>query len=231
MHLPLWFIQQIIQQMRPFHYSVLAFSYLLLLTACSDNPKGTAVTTKQHLAAESKTIENMQAAYKGEKTATAKYEAYSAKAESEGYHLISLLYNAVSAAENIHARNHRAVIEDAGLTVPEIVPEYTVKSTKENLDEDINGEAYEAKTMYPDFLKTALIANNQIAHLSLTYAMKTEQKHKYFFEQALGDLKSNTLNSLPAQYAVCPVCGNTYTQAPKHCDFSLTNKDQFIIFQ
>lgn len=61
--------------------------------------------------------------------------------------------------------------------------------------------------------------------------MRTEQKHKFFFEQALGDINSNTLNSLPSKYFVCPSCGNTYTDAPKHCDFSLTDREQFIVFQ
>jgi rubrerythrin len=182
--------------------------------------------------AETKTIENMQSAYKGERTATAKYEAFSKTAEAEGYHNIALLYNAVSAAENIHATNHKAVIEDAGSTVPIITPEYKVKTTKENLYDDINGEAYEAKTMYPDFLKTAEIAENQIALLSLTYAMKTEQKHKIFFQTALGDINANTLNSLPSKYFVCPACGDTYANnAPKHCDFSLTEREKFIVFQ
>jgi rubrerythrin len=203
----------------------------LVITSCDNKKTDVKTTTKEHMDAGTKTIENMQSAYKGEKTATAKYEAFSKKAEEEGYHNIALLYNAVSAAENIHAINHKAVIEDAGGTVPVISPEYKVKTTKENLSNDINGEAYEAKTMYPDFLKTAETADNQIAFLSLTYAMKTELKHKYFFEQALGDINSNTLNSLPSKYFVCPACGNTYTTAPKHCDFSLTDREKFIVFQ
>jgi rubrerythrin len=203
------------------------------MTSCENKPTAMKTTTEtvQDTNASAKTIENMQAAYKGEKTATAKYEAFSKKAEDEGYHNIALLYNAVSAAENIHATNHKAVIEDSGAKVPIITPEYKVKTTKENLYDDINGEAYEAKTMYPDFLKTAETAGNQIAFLSLTYAMKTELKHKFFFEQALGDINSNTLNSLPTKYFVCPACGNTYSNAPKHCDFSLTDRDKFIVFQ
>ena len=203
----------------------------LVMTSCNNKKIEVKTTNKEHMDAGTKTIENMQSAYKGEKTATAKYEAFSKKAEEEGYHNIALLYNAVSAAENIHAINHKAVIEDAGATVPVITPEYTIKTTKENLADDINGEAYEAKIMYPDFLKTAEIADNQIAFLSLTYAMKTELKHKYFFEQALGDINSNTLNSLPSKYFVCPACGNTYSTAPKHCDFSLTDREKFIVFQ
>jgi rubrerythrin len=191
--------------------SYLYFTIISCLAAIScNNTKTEITTTKQIMEAGTKTIENMQLAYKGEKTATAKYEAFSKKAEEEGYHNIALLYSAVSAAENIHALNHKAVIEDAGST----------------------GETYEAKTMYPDFIKTAEIANNQIAIISLTYAMKTELKHKFFFEQVLGDINSNTLNSLPSKYFVCPACGNTFANtAPKHCDFSLTDKEKFITFQ
>lgn len=213
-------------------YSIFILTIVCLVIASCDNKKREVKKiTKEPMEAKTKTIENMQSAYKGEKTATAKYEAFSKKAEEEGYHNIALLYNAVSAAENIHAINHKAVIEDGGATVPIIIPEYKVKSTKENLYDDINGEAYEAKIMYPDFLKTAESADNQIAFLSLTYAMKTELKHKFFFEQALGDINSNTLNSLPSKYFVCPACGNTYTTAPKHCDFSLTDREKFIVFQ
>ncbi len=212
-------------------YLLLATISCLVITSCIYKKTEVKTTTKDHMDAGTKTIENMQSAYKGEKTATAKYEAFSKKADEEGFHNIALLYNAVYAAENIHARNHKAVIEDAGAIVPIITPEYKVKTTKENLSNDIIDEAYEAKTMYPDFLKTAEIADNQIAFLSLTYAMKTELKHKFLFEQALGDINSNTLNSLPSKYFVCPDCGNTYTTAPKHCDFSLTDREKFIVFQ
>ena len=174
-------------------------------------------------------IKNMQEAYKGEVTAVAKYTAFSKKASEEGYPQIALLYKAVSLAESIHAKNHKAVIEASGKTVPIIKPEYVVKLTKENLHDDIEGEAYEGITMYPNFLKVAKEANNNAAIISLTYAMKTEKKHKVFFEKALGDINSNTLLSLPALYFVCPVCGDTYeTQVPNHCDFSNTPKEQFL---
>ena len=212
-------------------YILLAGMSCFVIISC-DNKKAEVTTTKEHMAAETKTVENMLSAYKGEKNATAKYEAFSKKAEEEGYHNLALLYNAISAAENIHAINHKAVIEDAGASVSLITPEYKVKTTKENLYDDIEHEAFEAKSMYPDFLKTAETADNQIAFLSLTYAMKTERKHKFFFEQALGDMNSNTLNSLPSKYFVCPACGNTYaTSPPRHCDFSLTDREKFIVFQ
>lgn len=181
--------------------------------------------------AKTKTIENMQSAYKGEITATAKYKAFAKKALEDGYTNIATLYNAVSAAENIHAHNHKLVIDDAGKSVPNINPEYIVKSTIENLQDDIKGEAFEANTLYPEYLKTAGEACNQIAHLSLSYAMKTEKKHKEFFEHALHQILAKTPNNLPDTYFVCPACGNTYSTAPKHCDFTLTEKEKFIEFK
>lgn len=203
-----------------------------VVASCDNDKTETSSSNKEIMKAQSKTIDNMQSAYKGEKTATAKYEAFAKKAEEEGYHRISILYTAISAAENIHASNHKKVIEDAGSTVPIITPEYKVKNTIENLGGDIEGEAYEAKTMYPDFLKTAEAAENQIAILSLNYARKTEEKHNVFFQQSLLNITNKTLNNLPSKYFVCPDCGNTYaTNAPKHCDFSLTDSDKFIVFQ
>ena len=176
-----------------------------------------------------KTIENMKAAYRGEMTATAKYAAYSKKAEEDGFHPIAILYKAVSIAESIHAKNHKEVLLVASEIVPIVIPTFVVKSTKENLHDDIDGEANEANTMYPAYLKIADEANNQLAYTSLLFAMKTERKHKVFFEKALGDINSNTLKTMPSVYFVCPVCGNTYeASTPKRCDFSLTPKDKFI---
>ncbi|HVW15250.1 MAG TPA: ferritin family protein [Mucilaginibacter sp.] len=218
------------KQFAPFHLLIVVIS-LSFVSCGPNNHEPAKITFKDHMAAEKKTIENMKSAYAGEVNAAAKYQAFSLQADKEGYHHIAVLYKAVSASENIHATNHKAVIEDAGSSVPVTNPSFVVKTTKENLTDDIEGETEEAKTMYPEFLKTAETAENHIAFLSLTYAMKSEKKHKFFFEQALGDINSNTLNSLPWVYFVCPVCGNTYATAPKHCDFSLTEGSKFIKFE
>ena len=91
----------------PVFFASLCF---FLLLSCNNKKTLTNTTTEQNIDSKTKTIENMQAAYKGEKTATAKYEAFSKKAEEEGYHNIALLYNAVSAYENIHEINQKDVI-------------------------------------------------------------------------------------------------------------------------
>lgn len=179
--------------------------------------------------ANSKTTKNLQAAFKGETTASAKYAAYSKKAEQEGYHQIALLFKAASTAENIHANNHKAVLQESGVSVPVIKPEFTVKSTKENLQDAIAGETYEATTMYPEFLTAANEAGNQLAMISLNYAYKTEKKHKVFYEAALAALQNNTVKSLPTVFYVCPTCGNTYeTTAPARCGISMTSGEKFL---
>lgn len=174
-------------------------------------------------------VQNLQAAFKGETTASAKYAAYSKKAEEDGYHEIALLFKAASVSESVHARNHQAVLEEAAQKVPEIKPEFTVKSTRENLEDAIAGESYEVSTMYPEFIKNAGVAGNQLALISLNYAYKTEQKHKVFYEKALAGLDANNANSLPAVYYVCPTCGNTYeSTSPKRCGISMTGSERFV---
>jgi len=179
--------------------------------------------------AKKRTTGNMQAAFKGETTASAKYAAYSKKAEQEGYHQVALLFKAASTSENIHANNHKAVLQESGADVPVIKPEFTVKTTKENLQDAIAGETYEVTTMYPGFLTTASAAGDQLAMISLNYAYKTEKKHKVFYEAALNALQNNKVKTLATVFYVCPTCGNTYeTTAPARCGISMTSGEKFI---
>lgn len=179
--------------------------------------------------AAAQTTKNLLAAFEGETTASAKYAAYSKKAESEGYHQIALLFKAASTAENIHANNHKAVLQETGTSVPAIKPEFVVKTTKENLQDAISGEAYEISTMYPEFLAAANTADNQLALISLNYAYKTEKKHKVLYDAALNALQNNTEKNLAAVFYVCPTCGNTYeNKAPARCGISMTNGEKFI---
>lgn len=175
------------------------------------------------------TIQNMHDAYKGETTAHFKYAAYSKKAKEEGHPEIALLFKAASGAELIHANNHKVVLIRMGESIPEITPEFTVKSTTENLKEAIEGESYEFNTMYPNFIKNANTAGNYMAQISLTYAYKVEQKHRDFYIAALTALEAGKGNTLAKIYYLCPTCGNTYaTTAPSRCEISMTDSKLFI---
>jgi rubrerythrin len=188
--------------------------------------EGSAVNIED---AKTKTIADMQAAFKGESNATARYAAFSKKAAEEGHNEIAMLFKAASLAEKIHANNHKAVLEELGVATEPVVLDIKVNSTKENLEFSIKGEAYEVAEMYPSFLKDANAADNQLALVSLNYAYKTEKKHKAYYEKALAALESSTDKSLPMTYFICPTCGNTYeTTAPKRCGISMTSGEKFI---
>lgn len=200
-------------------------------TADKDDDMVEKVSTTDGNTAEekAKTTQNLLDAFKGETTASAKYAAYSKKAEQEGLHQIALLFKAASISENIHANNHKSVLEEAGTPVMAVTPQYTVKSTKENLEDAIKGETYEVVTMYPQFITIANTAGNQMALMSLNYAYKTEKKHKVLYENALQALQNNKVKSLGVVFYVCPTCGNTYeTIAPKRCGISMTGSEKFI---
>lgn len=199
------------------------------LETTASNEKAIPETTLTVDEAKEKTIANLQEAFNGESNATARYAAFSKKANEEGYKEIALLFKAASLAEKVHASNHKAVLEEMGVAVKQAVIDVKVLSTQENLEAAIKGESYEATIMYPNFLKEAKVADNQMALISLNYAYKTEKKHQAFYEVALAALNSNKVNTLATTYFVCPTCGNTYeTQAPKRCGISMTSGEKFI---
>ena len=101
------------------------------------------------------TIENLKAALQGETTASAKYEAFAAKAKEEKLPQIAALLSAASKSEGIHAANHKKVLEEMGETV-NVTPEaFDVKTTKENLEAAFNGEKHEVDAMYQGFIDQA----------------------------------------------------------------------------
>jgi len=177
-----------------------------------------------------KTIENLKAGVKGETTASAKYAAFAEKARAEGLDTVAKLFDAASRAEGIHAANHLKVLEGLGEKMEEFKPEFEVKTTAENLQVAIDGESYEVATMYPQFLADAKAEKVEKAVKSFTWAFDTEKKHQVFYQKALAAVQTNAENTLPFEYAVCPVCGNTYDKATieEKCDFCGTSKAKFI---
>ncbi len=178
-----------------------------------------------------KTIENLKAGIKGETTASAKYAAFAQKAREEGNDTIAKLFDAASKAEEIHAKNHAKVLAELGDSLAPFTPEFEVKTTAENLQAAIDGEAYEASTMYPQFIADAKAEKVEKAEKSFNWANETEKKHNAFYIKALEALKANAENTLPFEYAVCPVCGNTYDKnaMDDKCAFCQTEKEKFII--
>ena len=161
----------------------------------------------------SKTMEDLKAAFAGESQANRKYLAFAKKADQEGHPQIARLFRAAAEAETVHALNHFIAMDE-------------VKSTSENLKTAINGEHYEAVTMYPDFLSDANAENDKMAIRTFSYALEVEKIHETLYQEALDSLAKE---SEPYDYYVCPVCGNTYARnAPDKCPICNTPKERFI---
>jgi len=176
-----------------------------------------------------KTIANLKAGIIGETTASAKYAAFAQKAREEGNDTIAKLFDAASKSESIHAGNHTKVLEGLGEKMDAFTPEFEVKTTAENLQAAMEGENYEVTTMYPQFLADAKAENVEKATKSFNWAMDTEKKHHEFYMKALASINSEY--TLSFDYAVCPVCGNTYEKASmdEKCTFCMTDQEMFIM--
>lgn len=176
---------------------LIAISMLSLGAICAFGAEQTASAT---------TLDNLQAAYNGESNANAKYEAFAIKADAEGYKGVAVLFRAAAKAESIHSAKYAKQITklDAKPTADIKTPD--VKSTKENLQAAIDGETYEATTMYPAFIKQAQVDENKQAERSFKSAMEVEAGHAKLYQQALDNLDSWKDAKV---FIVCPVCGYT----------------------
>jgi len=178
-----------------------------------------------------KTIDNLKAAITGESTASAKYAAFAAKAREEGFDTIAKMFDATSKAESIHAANHLAVLNKLGVEFTVQLEKFDVLTTKENIQAAINGETYEFTKMYPDFISTAKEEKADGAVTSFSYANDTEKKHKDFYQKALDVISTSAKEiGLSFVWAVCPKCGNTFSEGSisENCSFCMTAKDKFL---
>lgn len=158
------------------------------------------------------TFDNLMAAFAGESQANRKYLAYAKKAEQDGFPQVAKLFRAAAHAETVHALNHfRAAGE--------------IRSTAENLKAAVEGEHYEAATMYPPFLATAEAEGDKKASASFRFALEVEKVHETLYTKALECLDAPQESF---DYYVCPVCGYTHEgRAPERCPVCGTLGERF----
>lgn len=180
-------------------------------------------------AAGKTTLDNLQAAFNGESNANAKYTAFAAKADEEGYKSVAALFRAAAMAEGIHAKKHAANIKKLGAEPKADIGKPDVKSTKENLEAALAGETYEKDTMYPEFIKVAMAEKNKGAVQSFKGAMAAEVEHAKFYKQALAEL--DAWKPAGKEFFVCQVCGFTGVPDPKilKCPVCAAPKEKFTI--
>jgi rubrerythrin len=178
--------------------------------------------------AEKVTLADLQAAFNGESNANVRYLAFAKKADEDGYAAVASLFRATAKAEEMHIRQHAAVIKRLGARPTAKIEAPVVKSTKENVEAARDGENYEQRTMYPEFLARAEAAKIADAADSLEDAMKAEGAHARLYAKALDELDSWKGNK-KRTFFVCPLCGNVVEKFDwARCPICGTGADMFV---
>ena len=160
------------------------------------------------------TEDNLNAAFAGESQANRKYLAFAKKADEEGLKQVAKLFRAAADSETVHALNHLRVLKG-------------VKSTKENLQEAIDGETHEFTEMYPKMIEEAEKEGNQGALISFNGANAAEKIHAELYKKALESVGAEKDLDEKEIY-VCQICGHTVEdEAPDECPVCKAKKEKF----
>ena len=135
---------------------------------------------------DSKTEENLKAAFAGESQANRRYLYFAQKAAVEGYNDVSAVFRSTAEGETGHAHGHLEYLESVG----DPATGEPIGSTDLNLKAAIAGETYEYTDMYPGMAKSAREEGfDEIADWFETLA-KAERSHANRFQKALDNLSS-----------------------------------------
>ena len=182
------------------------------------------------------TISNLLAAFDGESNANAKYVAFAAKADADGWHGAASLFRAAAQAEQIHAANHSRVIRQLGGEASCEIEPVHVKTTLENLKVALAGEYFEIDSMYPEFIKEADEHENTAAIRTFTWAVEAEKTHARLYTEAIAMIeaeKNDAWVGAARDFYVCAACGYT-SESPdeyERCPVCNLPSDKFEAFR
>ncbi|MGL6187967.1 MAG: rubrerythrin family protein [Holosporales bacterium] len=131
-----------------------------------------------------RTLENLKAAFSGESQANRRYLYFAQKADVEGYADVAAVFRSTAEGETGHAHGHLEFMEAVG----DPATGEPIGSTRENLQSAIRGETHEYSDMYPGMAREAREEGfEEIADWFETLA-KAERSHAGRFQKALDTL-------------------------------------------
>jgi rubrerythrin len=176
------------------------------------------------------TESNLISAFAGESQARMRYLIYSNRAKDGGKPNIGRLFEAISYAEYIHARNHYRNVGHKGDSLTTSMAGFGSRNTVEDLQISINGETYEVDEMYPSFMEIADMQEEYAARVSFRYAWETEKIHAEFYRRAMKYAEKGIDMPLD-DMCVCEICGYTVEgEAPEQCPICKARNDKFEFF-
>ncbi|MGH1345447.1 MAG: rubrerythrin family protein [Nannocystales bacterium] len=133
---------------------------------------------------DSKTHDNLKAAFAGESQANRRYLYFAKVADVEGYPEIAGNFRETAEGETGHAHGHLDYIKKVGDPATGL----PIGDTAENLAAAVAGETHEYTDMYPGMAKTAREEGfDEIADWFETLA-KAEKAHAGRFQKLLNDI-------------------------------------------
>ena len=134
---------------------------------------------------ESKTLDNLKAAFAGESQANRRYLNFAQKADIEGHNDVASVFRSTAEGETGHAHGHLEFMEEVG----DPATGEPIGSTENNLKAAIAGETHEYTDMYPGMAKTAREEGfDEIADWFETLA-KAEKSHAGKFQKTLDSIE------------------------------------------
>jgi Rubrerythrin len=131
--------------------------------------------------ANTKTLENLKAAFAGESQANRRYLYFAQKADIEGYNDVATVFRSTAEGETGHAHGHLEFMEAVG----DPATGEPIGSTSDNLKSAVAGETHEYTDMYPSMAREAREEGfDEIADWFETLA-KAEKSHAGRFQKAL----------------------------------------------
>jgi rubrerythrin len=195
------------------------FTIVLFLFSCNQQTKRS----------EMKSLSSLKTTIEGEITANAKYLAYAQQARQDSMYQIAALFDAAAIAEKAHADRQITMLLTLGGSFSKFDPQYAAFSIKDNLQDAIEIENYEAMDMYPGFIIISKEEGLEDITESFEWALQAEEKHRDFFKLAIASLDDPDI-ILPSAYMVCPRCGNTMDASDynKPCDICENDASKFV---
>jgi len=160
---------------------------------------------------KSVTLANLNAAFERESNAHARYIAFAARADIDGWFGAASLFRTVARSEQIHAQNHAQAILQFGSEARCHIHPIDVEYTPQNLETALAAEQYAIDTMYPTFIIEAGASSDATAERSFTRVLETVKTHAVLFRETLELVAEgpDAWITSPRDFYVCPDCGFT----------------------
>lgn len=157
---------------------------------------------------QSKTWENLHAAWAGETQAAAKYGYFASKARKEGYEEIAEVFEETAKNERAHGKLWFEHIMNG------------IGTTEQNLENARDGEHYEWAQMYAEFAKTAREEGFHAIARQFEMVGEIERTHMERYDCKKQEVTSGQVFAKPSETAwICINCGYVHCgkEAPAVC--------------